>query len=65
MGWQKTLEAVGIPVSLAKEADLILQKEAENPFYQRSQEEQEIISHSHTWWVAQGMKTVGANQDGQ
>jgi hypothetical protein len=63
MGWQKTLEAVGIPVSLAKEADLILQKEAENPFHQRTQEEQEIINHSHVWWVAQGMKTVGVNQD--
>lgn len=61
MNWQKTLEAVGIPVSLAKRADLILQKEAENPFYQRTQEEQETINHSHTWWVAQGMKTIGEN----
>jgi hypothetical protein len=59
MNWQETLEAVGIPVSLAKEADLILQKESENPFYERTQKEQEIIKHSHVWWVAQGMKTVG------
>lgn len=63
--WKETLEAVGIPVALAKEADLILQKQTENPFYQRTQEEQEIINHSHTWWVAQGMQIVGVNQDEQ
>jgi hypothetical protein len=59
MNWQETLEAVGIPTSLAKRADLILQKQAENPFYKRTQEEQETINHSHIWWVAQGKKTVG------
>jgi hypothetical protein len=61
--WQATLEAVGIPVSLAKASALILQKESENPFYQRTQEEQEIINHSHIWWVAQGMKSVGDNDE--
>jgi hypothetical protein len=63
MNWQATLEAVGIPVSLAKEADLILQKESENPFYERTQEEQEIIKHSRIWWVAQGMKSIGADDE--
>lgn len=65
MNYQQTLEAVGIPISLAKSAAVILQKQAENPFYQRTQEEQELINHSHIWWVAQGMKSVGANQDGE
>jgi hypothetical protein len=59
MKYQQTLEAVGIPISLAKEAAVILQKQAENPFYQRTKEEQELINHSHIWWVAQGMKSVG------
>jgi hypothetical protein len=63
MNWQKTLEAVGIPVSLAKEANLILQKESENSFYERTQEEQEIIKHSHVWWVAQGMKSIGVDDE--
>lgn len=58
MNHQETLEAVGIPISLAKEAAIILQKQAENPFYQRTKEEQELINHSHVWWVAQGMKSV-------
>lgn len=58
MDYRETLEAVGIPISLAKEAAVILQKQSENPFYQRTKEEQELISHSHVWWVAQGMKTV-------
>jgi hypothetical protein len=57
--WQEVLEAVGIPISLAKESAAILQKESENPFYKRTQEEQETINHSHTWWVAQGMKVAG------
>jgi hypothetical protein len=61
MNRQQTLEAVGIPISLAKEAAVILEKEAENPFYQRTKEEQELINHSHIWWVAQGMKSVGDN----
>jgi hypothetical protein len=58
MNRQQTLEAVGIPVSLAEKCSLILAEEEQNPFYQRTQEEQEIINHSHTWWVAQGMKSV-------
>lgn len=59
MDYRKTLEAVGIPVSLAEKCSQILEKQSQNPFYQRTQEEQELINHSHIWWVAQGMKSVG------
>ncbi len=58
MDYQQTLGAVGVPVSLAEKCSLILEKQRQNPFYQRTQEEQELINHSHTWWVAQGMKSV-------
>jgi hypothetical protein len=61
MGYKQTLEAVGIPISLAEKCSSILEKEQQNPFYQRTKEEQELINHSHTWWVAQGMKSVGEN----
>lgn len=59
---QQTLEAVGIPTSLAEKGAEILQKQSENPFYQRTVEEQEIISHGHTWWVAQGMRTLSSDK---
>ena len=61
--WQETLESVGVPVSLAAKSAEIVQKESENLHYQRTPEEQEIISHAHTWWVAQGMKTTGAKSN--
>jgi hypothetical protein len=54
MGYKQTLEAVGIPISLAEKCGLILEKEQQNPFYQRTKEEQELINHSHIWWVAKG-----------
>lgn len=63
MNHQETLEAVGIPISLAKEAAVILQKQAENPSYQRTKEEQELINHSYTWWIAQGMKSIGIKNE--
>lgn len=55
---RQTLESVGIPVSLSSKIDVILQHEIENPNYQRSLEEQEIISHGWIWWVAQGQRTL-------
>jgi hypothetical protein len=61
--WQETLESVGIPVSLAAQSAEIIQKESKNPHYQRTPQEQKIISHAHTWWVAQGMKTTGKKND--
>ena len=56
--WQTTLEGVGVPVSLAKQSAEIIQKEANNPGYERTPTEQEIINHAYTWWVAQGMRTT-------
>jgi hypothetical protein len=53
---QKTLESIGIPVSLAEKSAEILELEALNSSRERTPEEQEIISHAHTWWVAQGAK---------
>lgn len=54
--WQETLESVGVPVSLAEKSGEILQKEAEDSGYERTEEEQETISHAWMWWVAQGMR---------
>lgn len=61
--WQTTLEAVGTPVSLAEKAAVILEKQAENPFYQRTKEEQEVIDSSWKWWVAQGMQTIKGEKE--
>ncbi len=53
---QKTLESIGIPVSLAEKSAEILELVALNSRRERTPGEQEIISHAHTWWVAQGAK---------
>jgi hypothetical protein len=54
--WKQPLKAVRIPVSLADQAAIILQKEAENPHYKRTLSEQETINHSWKWFAAQGRK---------
>jgi hypothetical protein len=47
MDWRETLKAVAIPAELAEESNQILQKQAENPFYERTQEEQKIIDKGY------------------
>ncbi len=54
--WKQQLEAVRIPVSLADQAAIILQKEAENPHYKRTLSEQKTINHAWKWFAGQGRK---------
>lgn len=54
--WQTTLESVGVPVSLAEQTAIILQKEAENFRYKRTNSEQEIVMNAWKWTIAQRNK---------
>lgn len=54
--WQTTLESVGVPVSLAEQTAIILQKKAENFRYKRTNSEQEIVMNAWKWTIAQRNK---------
>lgn len=54
--WQTTLESVGVPVSLAEQTAIILQKEAENFRYKRTNSEQKIVMNAWKWTIAQRNK---------
>lgn len=48
--YQNALISHGVPVNLAAEAAKILDRE--KPGYQRTEEEQQIITSAHTWMFA-------------
>lgn len=47
MNYQQTLEARGVPSFLAEKCAVILEKQNQNPAYERTKEDQETINISY------------------
>lgn len=62
MDYQQTLEARGVPSFLAKKCAVILEKQNQDPFYERTEEDQKTIDISYQILIGK-IKSSGGNNE--
>jgi hypothetical protein len=62
MDYQQTLEARGVPSFLAEKCAVILEKQNQDPFYERTEEDQETIDISYQILIGK-IKYSGGNNE--